>query len=70
MIGGFSFEARNQRCFYTSAFKFSVLCYICKSAKPPSVIGVVFVWKMKLWTRTLVIGRRLWLVTTHCMYLF
>ena len=32
MIGGFSFDVSKQCCFYTSAFKFSILCYIRKSA--------------------------------------
>jgi len=63
MIGGFSFEAKNQRCFYFdfTRLHLSFQLYIASVNLPnpyPRVI-VVFIWKLKLWMKILVVGRRL-----------
>jgi len=63
MIGGFSVESRNQYILNSvfnsvSGFllEFSNFVWIYQ---PPLCVIVVFIWKLKLWIKILVVGRRL-----------
>jgi len=61
VIGGCSFEVKNQHCFYINFTRlhlsFQLYVASVNLPNPPLCAIVVFIWKSKLWMKILVVGR-------------
>jgi len=70
-MGEISFEARNHCCFCGCLIKIAIMFYCCveflESVNPPPPFGVCLNLEIKLWTKILVVRRRLGSTFTYCI---